>query len=79
MAPLSVGSGGALGPLGPTKAAMVSCVRLARDLGLRVVAEGVETREMLEFMTWLKVDETQGFLLSKPLPPAEFKALLAKG
>ena len=61
------------------KAAMVSCVRLARDLGMRVVAEGVETREMLEFMTWLKVDETQGFFLSKPLPPAEFKALLAKG
>jgi diguanylate cyclase len=60
------------------KAAMVSCVRLARDLGLRVVAEGVETREMLDFMTWLKVDETQGFLLSKPLPPAEFKELLGK-
>lgn len=61
------------------KAAIVSCVRLAKDLGLRVVAEGVETREMLDFMAWLKVDETQGFFLSKPLPPAEFKALLAKG
>jgi EAL domain-containing protein (putative c-di-GMP-specific phosphodiesterase class I) len=61
------------------KAALVSCVKLARDLGLRVVAEGVETQEMWDFMTWLGVDEAQGFLLHKPLPPADFAELLKRG
>jgi EAL domain-containing protein (putative c-di-GMP-specific phosphodiesterase class I) len=60
------------------KAAMVSCVKLAKDLGLHVVAEGVETQEMWDFMSWLGVDEAQGFLFSKPLPPADFAELLKR-
>jgi EAL domain-containing protein (putative c-di-GMP-specific phosphodiesterase class I) len=58
------------------KAAMVSCVKLARDHGLRIVAEGVETQDMWDFMKWLQVDEAQGFLKHRPLPPAEFRELL---
>jgi EAL domain-containing protein (putative c-di-GMP-specific phosphodiesterase class I) len=30
-------------------------------------------------MTWLKVHEAQGFLLSKPMQPADFKELLKRG
>jgi EAL domain-containing protein (putative c-di-GMP-specific phosphodiesterase class I) len=61
------------------KAALVSCVRIAREHGLRVVAEGVETQDMWDFMAWLKIDEVQGFLVSRPLQPADFKELLKKG
>ncbi len=60
------------------KAALVSCVRLAKDHGLKVVAEGVETQEMWDFMTWLKVDEAQGFLLHRPMQPNDFRALLGR-
>lgn len=61
------------------KAALVSCVRLARENGMKIVAEGVETQEMWDFMAWLKVDEAQGFLLSKPMQPADFRDLLKQG
>ena len=60
------------------KAALVSCVRMAREHGLKIVAEGVETQDMWDFMTWLKVDEAQGFLLSKPMQPADFRDLLKR-
>jgi EAL domain-containing protein (putative c-di-GMP-specific phosphodiesterase class I)/FixJ family two-component response regulator len=51
-------------------------VRLANDLGLKVVAEGVESDEMWSFLEDLGVDEVQGFLLAHPLPPTEFRNLL---
>ena len=56
----------------------MSCVRLAREHGLKIVAEGVETQAMWDFMAWLKVDEAQGFLLSKPMQPADFKESLKR-
>jgi EAL domain-containing protein (putative c-di-GMP-specific phosphodiesterase class I) len=43
---------------------------LAKSLGLRMVAEGVEERHQLEFATALGCDEIQGFLYSEPLQPA---------
>lgn len=61
------------------KAALVSCVRLARDHGLKVVAEGVETQEMWDFMSWLQVDEAQGYLLSRPMQPQDFREALQAG
>jgi EAL domain-containing protein (putative c-di-GMP-specific phosphodiesterase class I) len=61
------------------RAALVSCVKLAKDLGLRVTAEGVETQEMWDFMAWLGVDEAQGFLMCKPLSPGDFAELLRQG
>ncbi len=54
-------------------------VRLAQDIGLNVVAEGVETLEMWRLLESLGVHEAQGFLLSRPVPPASLMTLLAQG
>ena len=54
-------------------------VRLAKEMGLKVVAEGIETVEMWSFLADLGIDEGQGYLMAKPLPPAEFAALLRTG
>ncbi len=61
------------------RAALVSCVRLARDHGLKVVAEGIETQDMWDFMSRLGVDEAQGYLLSRPMQPADFRNALKAG
>lgn len=52
-----------------------SIIALAHDLGLSVVAEGVENEEQLQFLLAHKCDSIQGFLFSKPMPVHEFLAL----
>jgi EAL domain-containing protein (putative c-di-GMP-specific phosphodiesterase class I) len=54
-----------------------STIDLARHLGLAVVAEGVETSEVLDVLAALECDVAQGFLLSRPLPTTELDAWLA--
>ncbi|HEY5886249.1 MAG TPA: EAL domain-containing protein [Acidimicrobiales bacterium] len=49
---------------------------LARMLGLKVVAEGVESREVLAVVADLGCDMAQGYLLTEPLPAAELEAWL---
>ena len=61
----------------PGDAAIVtSIVILGQSLGLSIVAEGVETERQLEFLRVLGVDEIQGYLLSRPLPPEKVPAYL---
>ncbi len=54
----------------------VSIIGLAHNLGLSVIAEGVETEEQRNFLRKHKCDFEQGFLLSRPLPPDELAKLL---
>lgn len=61
----------------PADAAIVQATALlARELGLRLVAEGVEDAGTWETLAGLGCDLLQGYGVSRPLPPAAFRALL---
>jgi len=51
-------------------------ISLAHCLNLKVVAEGVESEDQLELLRYLRCDEMQGFLFSRPLPPEEIRHLI---
>ena len=53
-----------------------SLIAMAGNLGLEVIAEGVETEAQAEFLRREKCAEAQGFLYARPLPAAEFEAFL---
>lgn len=53
-------------------------IDLAHNLGLSVVAEGVETREIMNKLNKLGCDIAQGYLISRPIPEKEFEILLGK-
>jgi len=61
-------------------ATIVSAViGMGKNLRQRVIAEGVETREQLEFLQARFCDEAQGFQFSHPLPAEDFARLLGNG
>ncbi|MBU2873074.1 EAL domain-containing protein [Marinobacter salexigens] len=54
-------------------------INLAQNLGLQVVAEGVETQAQLDFLKGQGCNIAQGFLISRPVPAAELEKALASG
>jgi diguanylate cyclase (GGDEF)-like protein/PAS domain S-box-containing protein len=65
---------------GDEDAAIVTAViGMARSLKLRVVAEGVETFEELEFLHAHHCEEAQGYFFSRPVPAEQFAKLLKGG
>jgi len=61
------------------KAIAESILALGFGLRLKVLAEGVETKEQKEFFTYHGCDEMQGYLFSKPISAMEIEKLLEKG
>lgn len=63
----------------PVDTAVVrAIIGLGKSLGHRVIAEGVETREELEFLSFQQCDEGQGYYFSRPLPAEQFVALFQR-
>ena len=53
-----------------------SVIGMAKALGLPVIAEGVETREQAEMLSGFGCNQMQGYYFSKPVPAAEYEALM---
>jgi diguanylate cyclase (GGDEF)-like protein len=63
---------------GGEQAIVQAIITLAHNLGMQVVAEGVEIEAQREFLRQNGCDQMQGYLFSAPLEPGEFETLLKK-
>lgn len=57
---------------GRSKVVVSEAIKLAKNLEMRIVAEGVEKREQVDFLAANGCDMIQGFYYAKPMPTAEF-------
>lgn len=61
-----------------SKIVVNSIIQMAMSLGIRIVAEGVEEQEHIDFLRELKCDMVQGFFYAKPMPIDNFTKLLCE-
>lgn len=54
----------------------LAIISMAKSLRLEVIAEGVETKQQLEFLKQNNCDDIQGYYFSRPIPESEFKTFL---
>ncbi len=67
-----------LGKDAESTAIVGAIISLAKSLGMRVTAEGIETEAQLARLRLLNCDQGQGYFFSRPLPAAQAEELLAK-
>ena len=60
------------------KAIVGAIIGMSASLGLRTIAEGVETQGQLDFLRERGCDEVQGYFISRPLPADEFQAFVRR-
>lgn len=58
------------------EAIVIAIIKMAQSLGLKVIAEGVETQQQLDFLKRYDCDEAQGYLFSPPVSAEAFAKLL---
>jgi EAL domain-containing protein (putative c-di-GMP-specific phosphodiesterase class I) len=51
-------------------------IMMAHKVGLKVIAEGVETEQQRDLLKEMGCDYAQGYLYSRPIPAHEFQAML---
>ncbi|ACT57913.1 EAL domain-containing response regulator [Hirschia baltica] len=57
-----------------SRIAVETAMKMAKQLDLRVVAEGIETKETLQYVRRLGVDEVQGYLIARPMTASQFNS-----
>jgi len=67
-----------IGTVDDSRSICKAIIALAHGLGMKVVAEGVETDDQMQHLRFLGCEEMQGYLFSPPLPAAKVTALLAR-
>ena len=60
------------------KAIVLTIIRMAQDMGLDVIAEGVETEDQHQLLVGKGCMNSQGYLFGRPVPIEQFEALLGK-
>jgi diguanylate cyclase (GGDEF)-like protein len=68
-----------IGTAGADTSIVTAVIGMAQGLKLRVIAEGVETLEQLEFLRAHRCEAAQGYYFSRPVPPEQFAKLLRSG
>ncbi len=61
------------------EAIVTAIINMAKSLGFKTIAEGVETLDQLNFLREKNCDEIQGYYFSKPLPAEAFANMLCNG
>lgn len=61
---------------GANRKLMKSLVKVAKEMGILSLTEGVETKEQYDFVKEIGCNKTQGFLLGKPRPIDDFGKIL---
>ncbi len=67
-----------IGNAGNDRSICAAIIALAQSMDLKVIAEGVETREQLQHLEFLGCDEIQGFFFARPMPGDEVTAFLER-